>query len=139
MKPGGTEGGSGKWLIGLILFGLGIYFLFDSIRVSSGGAGMLTGMMGGGRRGGGWQNTTSMGLIFVPFILSMIALFVNAKWKIAWIGLWCSLGVIVIEMLSRIRFMMHMKSSHMMMMLAMIAAGIGLMLGGYLENRSKED
>ena len=84
MKPGGEAGGSIKWLIGFVLAAVGVYFLFNSVHVVSGHHGYISGMMRGGGLGGGMGETTSMGIIFVPFILSMIALFVNAKWKLAW-------------------------------------------------------
>ena len=39
MKPGGSEGGEGAFVLGagLVLCALGIYLFFDSVRVTSGG------------------------------------------------------------------------------------------------------
>ena len=54
MRPGGSEGGTGSFVLGggLVLFGLGLYFLLDSVRVVSGQFGVISGAMHrGGDRG----------------------------------------------------------------------------------------
>ncbi|MEZ5299680.1 MAG: hypothetical protein R3F11_03270 [Verrucomicrobiales bacterium] len=45
------------------------------------------------------------------------------KW--AWGLLWIGLAIVVIEILSRIRFHMVMKTSHALILLTMIAAASG--------------
>jgi hypothetical protein len=129
MKPGGTEGGEAPFFVGLgmVLTALGLYLLFDSVNVVSGGAGLVSRMLIGGM--GGWE-TTSRGVIFAPLILAVILLFYNAKWKFAWGLLWVGLAIIVVEILSRLQFVFSMKTSHLILILGMTAAGIGLMLRG---------
>jgi hypothetical protein len=93
-------------------------------------------MRGRGGGGGGMWETTSMGLIFVPFLIGVIALFYNAAQKWAWWLMNIGLAIIVIEVLSRIRFLMTTKLSHLLGMMVLFAAGIGLMLRSYSEQKS---
>jgi hypothetical protein len=134
MKPGGTEGGAAPFMagLGLTLTALGLYLLFDSVHVVSGGAGWISQWIMGGV---GWE-TTSRGIIFLPMFLGVIILFYNASLKIGWGLLWFGLAVIVVEILSRLQFMFSMKTSHLILILATVAAGIGLMLRGLREDSS---
>ncbi len=122
-EPGGTPGGLPKFGLGLLLCAVSLYFFFDSVHVQTRGAGWLSGMMGG--------QTTSMGIVFVPFFLGMVALFYDAKKGWAWGLMWTGLAILVIEILSRLQFMMNVKSSHLLIMLVTFAAGAGLMLRSY--------
>ncbi|MDA7931460.1 hypothetical protein N9B42_00680 [Akkermansiaceae bacterium] len=74
IKPGGSEGGERAFVagLGLILFGLGLYLFLDSVRVTSAPYGWISGRMGGGR---GMVETTSMGIVFVPFLAGITILF----------------------------------------------------------------
>jgi hypothetical protein len=117
--------------VGLLLSALGIYFFFDSVLVTTAPAGWISGMMGGRRGGGGLRETTSMGIIFVPFLISVIVLFYNARIKWAWWLLYIGIAVIAIEILSRIRFFLTMKTTHLLGMMVLFAAGIGLMIRSY--------
>ena len=80
LKPGGSEGGETLFLTGggLVLFGLGLYLLLDSVRVVSGDFGAISGSM---NRRGGMGGTTSMGIIFVPFLIGAGVLFYDAAKK----------------------------------------------------------
>jgi hypothetical protein len=136
MKPGGTEGGTGSFLMGggLVLMALGLYLFMDSVRVQSGQYGWMSGMIGRGRQG---METTSMGIIFVPFLLGVGVLFFDATKKWAWWFAGLGLVVIVIEILSRIRFVLDMKTTHLLMILVMVAAGAGMALRAFAINRNK--
>ena len=143
MSPGGTEGGGGKFALGFLLAAVALYFFFDSVLVQSGGSGWISGAMRGGHRGGaggglGLWETTSMGIIFLPFFIGIIALFYNAKMKWAWYVTWIGLAVIVIEIVSRIRFMLNMKVSHLVILVVVFAAGAGMMLQSYKEDASSK-
>ena len=132
----------GKFVLGLVLAATSLYFFFDSVHVTTRGngwiSGGLRGFRGGGGGGGGgrgmWE-TTSMGIVFLPFFIGIIALFYDARKKWAWGVTWIGLAIIVIEILSRIRFMMQIKTSHLMIMFVTFAAGAGLMLQSYREER----
>lgn len=130
LKPGGTEGGEPLFLTGggLSLCGLGLYLLLDSVRVVSGDYGAISGMM---NRRGGMGETTSMGIIFVPFLIGAAVLFYDAAKKWAWWLAASGLAIIVIEILSRIRFVLNMKTTHLLLIFVMISAGAGLLAKAY--------
>jgi len=67
------------------------------------------------------------------------ALFFDAGKKWGWLLLGIGLLIIVIEILSRVRFRMETKVSHLLLILLMIAAGAGLMIRGYLSRKSPGD
>lgn len=125
---GGTAGGVPTFMIGLGLFILATYLFFDSVIATSSG-GLFTGWLGG-HRGGLWE-TTSMGLLFVPFFLGVMFLFVDAKQKWAWWLVYGGLAILAIEILSRIRFVLQMKTTHLLGLMVLFAAGAGLMIRSY--------
>jgi len=138
MRPGGSEGGTGPFILGggLVLFAVGLYLLLDSVRVVAGDFGYFSGMM---HQRGGMGETTLMGIIFVPFLIGAGALFFDAGKKWGWLLLGIGLLIIVIEILSRVRFRMETKVSHLLLILLMIAAGAGLMIRGYLSRKFPGD
>ena len=138
LNPGGRPGGEVKFLIGLLLSVVGLWFFFDSVHVRSGYGGFFSGMMhgrGNGGGAGGMGETTSMGIVLVPLFLGIVALFFNVKQTWAWVLTWIGLAIIIIEIVSRFRPFFDMKSSHALIMLVLIAGGAGLMLRGYVEDR----
>jgi len=134
---GGTEGGAGKFLIGFGLAALALYLFFDSVRVATGDLGLFSGLA---RRhaGGGLRETTSMGLLFVPFFLGVLALFYDARLKWAWGLMWFGVAVLVIEILSRIRFFLNMKTTHLLGMIVLFAAGAALMIRSYRDEGANQ-
>jgi len=132
MKPGGTKGGDALFLLGLgiLLLGVGIYIFLDSTRVVAGnGGGMFSGMMRGRGMGGTLSNT----LIFTPFFLGIGIMFYDAKKKWAWILAGLGLLFIIVEIISRTRFQMNIKTTHMLILLVMMASGAGLILRSYFQ------
>lgn len=135
---GGTEGGVSLFVIGFLLAIGGVYFFFDSVRVTTNHAGALSGMLGGGRGHGRLIDTTSMGILFVPFFIGVFALFVNAHRKWGWYMTIIGLAILAIEILSRIRFIIDTKLTHLLGMLVMFAAGCALMFRSYQESKKTE-
>ena len=129
LKPGGTTGGGPEfmWALGLLLTGVAAYFFFDSVNANTHGGGIISGAMRGGGGHGVWH-TTSMGIIFLPLFIAVVALFVDANYKWAWGLLWLGLAIIVVEILSRLRFEFHMKTSHLILLIVVFAAGVGIMI-----------
>jgi hypothetical protein len=131
---GGTDGGIGMFIAGFALAAGSLWFFFDSVLVTSGGVGWITGQLAGSRsRSGGlgvWQ-TASMGIIFIPFLCGVVALFYDASKSWAWYLTYFGLFVLVVEILSRIQFVFSMKTSHMLLMLVSFAAGTAMMFRSY--------
>ena len=134
--PGGTEGGVGKFTIGLVLAAVAVYLFFDSVRVSTAPHGWISGMMHGGGGRGLWE-TTSMGILFVPFLIGVIAIFYDARMKWAWWLTYLGVAVLAVEIFSRIRFLMESKLTHLLGMLVLFGAGVGLMLRACREDKNE--
>ncbi|MBB3204636.1 hypothetical protein FHS27_000400 [Rhodopirellula rubra] len=132
---GGTDGGVGLFFFGLLMVIGGIYFFFDSVRVTTGHAGILSGAMGGGGGRGRMIDTTSMGILFVPFFIGVFSLFVDARRKWAWWLTYIGLAFLAVEILSRIRFIVDTKLTHLLAMFVLIAAGCALIFRSYREQR----
>lgn len=123
---GGTEGGTLLFVGGFLLSAVGLWFFLSNVHVSTGTAGFLSGLI---TRSG--FNSASTGVVFVPMFVGLLLLFYNANSKWAWLLFYSGLVLIVIEILSRIHFLMNIKTSHLIMMLGMIAAGMGMMLRSF--------
>jgi len=134
---GGTEGGLGKFAIGFCLSGLATYLFFDSVRVTTAGHGLISGLFGYGHSG--YWETTSTGIIFVPFFLGVVVLFYDARLWWGWVLTYVGIAVLAIEILSRIQFLFQMKSTHLLGMIVLFAAGVGLMLRSYRDEGPSKD
>ncbi|MGB7343280.1 MAG: hypothetical protein WBD20_03650 [Pirellulaceae bacterium] len=128
---GGTGGGVGLFFFGLLMAVGSVYLFFDSVRVMTGHGGLFSGAMGGGRGHGRMIDTTSMGILFVPFFIGVFSLFVDSRRKWAWWLTYIGIAVLAIEVLSRIRFMIDMKMTHLLGMFVLFAAGCALMFRSY--------
>jgi hypothetical protein len=125
---GGTPGGVGLFVVGLVLAVAGVWFLLDSVRVTSADFGLFSELAYGYFGAGSALGTTSMGILFVPFFAGVATLFYDARLKLGWWLAGLGLAIIVVEILSRLRFGFNMKVTHLLLMLALIAAGTGCML-----------
>lgn len=134
---GGTPGGLSEFSIGFVLAGLAVYLFLDSVTVSTGigvFAGGLNGMLGGMI-----GSTASSGLIFLPFFIGVTALFYNANQRWGWTTMYLGIAVIVVEILSQIRFLVQMKVSHLLGVIVLLAAGTGLMLRSYRDHGGTDE
>ena len=125
----------GQFLIGFGLAALAVYLFFDSVRVITEGTGMISGMLrgrGGGH--GGLGETTSMGILLIPFFLGVFALFVNSRQKWASGLTYLGIAILSVEILSRIHFYINTKLTHLLLMLVLFAAGCALMFRSYRED-----
>ena len=127
---GGTPGGTWLFFTGLVLAAAGLWFFLGNVHVMTNACGMVSGLFSRGAFGGG-QAAVSTGIVFVPIFLGLVLLFYDARWKWGWALFYVGLAVIVIEILSRIQFHMDIRTSNLLLMLGMIAAGIGMMLRSF--------
>jgi len=133
---GGTEGGTGMFGLGVVMALAAVYIFFDSIRVSTGHAGVVSGLIGGGGQGR-LIETTSMGIVFVPFFAGVFSLFVNSRQKWAWVLTYAGIAILAIEVLSRVRFVIDTKLTHFLVVIVLFAAGCAFMFRSYRETPKK--
>lgn len=140
LQPGGSEGGEGKFLLGLLFLVAGLWLFFDSVRFTTAHHGWISGALGGGRggRGGGLMETTSMGLVLVPLFIGVVALFFDARRTWAWVLSAVGIAILVVEIASRFRPRFEVKASHAILLLVLVGGGLGFMLRAYVENRRAE-
>ncbi|MEM9283764.1 MAG: hypothetical protein AAGA96_18235 [Verrucomicrobiota bacterium] len=136
LEPGGRPGGDMKVLIGVIMLIAGVWLFFDSVRFTTGYGGLVSGAISGGRHGR-LIETTSMGIVLVPLFAGVVALFFNARKTWAWVLTAVGLIILGVEVVSRFRPVMAIKGTHLFLLIVLIAGGLGLMLRGYVEDRSK--
>ena len=98
-------------MIGAALLIAGTWLFFDSVRFATDGAGVVSGALGGGRGAGRGMQTTSMGIILVPLFIGIIALFFDYRKKWAWVVTVIGLVIIGVEVVSRFRPFMQIKST----------------------------
>ncbi len=98
---------------------------------------MISGLFGYGQ--GGYWETTSTGIIFVPFFLGVVVLFYDARLWWGWSLTYLGIAIVAIEILSRIQFLFQMKTTHLLGMIVLFAAGLGLMLRSYRDDGPGKD
>jgi len=119
---GGSQGGSGRFFIGLIMMIAGGYIFFNSISVThqfrSGYA--LYSFQG--------MNITT-GMTLFPLIFGIGIIFYNAKNPIVWILTIASLVMIVFGVISSLQFhMRRMSVFELISILVLMVGGVGLFL-----------
>ena len=127
---GGTPGGTWLFFTGLVLAAAGIWFFLSNVHVTTMPIGMVSGLFNRGFFGDGMP-AMSTGVVFAPIFAGLVLLFYDARWKWGWALFYVGLALIVIEILSRIQFLMNMRTSNLLLMMGMVAAGIGMMLRSF--------
>ncbi len=132
---GGTEGGAGMFGLGVVMAVAAVYIFFDSIRVSTGHAGVITGCWARAKVDSSkqrrWESSSSR------FFAGVFSLFVDARRKWAWILTYAGIALLAIEVLSRVRFMIDTKLTHFLVMLVLFAAGCAFMFRSYRDKSRK--
>lgn len=105
------------FVAGSALAAAATYFFVDSVRVTSFGGGWMSRAVGG--------NT---GIVFLPLVVGVIGLFVDARKIWGWVVFVAGLFIVIAEVLSRLDFFFNLKLSHFLIMLISFGAGIGLIL-----------
>ncbi len=127
---GGTPGGVGEFFIGLAVAAVGFYLLFSHVQVHSSYWNFL-GLGGTGR---------SFGITLIPLLFGIGILFVNGRSVLGWFlsvgGLLFILAGILVNLDIYFQGTTLMNT---LIMLAMIAAGLGLAVKGLRPHRSKSE
>jgi len=119
---GGTSGGSGRFLIGLIMLCGGLYLLFNSINVHSnyGFSARLYSL-------GGYRVTS--GMVMIPFMFGVGMVFYNARNYLGWLLAGGSLVALVFGVISSIQFTFQsMSAFDLIVILVLSVGGLGLFL-----------
>ena len=124
---GGTEGGIGRFFIGLAMFIVGGYLFLNAIWVGSGfGFGSALMSFGG-------FNVTS-GMVLVPFVFGVAMMFYNSKNPIAWLLTCGSLAALTFGIITSLRFHIRpMSAFEILTILVLLFGGLGLFLSSLRE------
>lgn len=122
---GGTDGGIGQFLIGLVMMVGGFYLLLNSIHVSSSfGFGARLFSFGAGNA---WGVTT--GMILIPFIFGVGIIFYNAKNWLGWLLAGGALVALIFGVIASLRFgFSGMSAFDLLVILVLSMGGLGLFL-----------
>jgi hypothetical protein len=123
---GGTPGGVGEFLVGLVMFAVGIYVLFDRITVQTG----FWNLFGG-------RNT--FGLTMIPVLLGIGLLFFNGRSIVGWLMTGGGLLFIVVGVIVNLDFYFQRTTLWgALIIFGLPMAGLGLMARGLRPHRSKQ-
>lgn len=120
---GGTSGGSGQFLLGLVMMCSGFYLLLSSVIVSStfGLGSRLFGIGGFGVTGG---------IILVPLVIGIGMIFYNARSYLGWLIAIASFFTMVFGVISSVSLDLRtMSAFYLITVLVLAFGGLGLFLG----------
>ena len=122
---GGTDGGIGQFLIGIIMMIAGFYLLLNSIYVSSSFG--LTARLFSFGAGNAWGVTT--GMVMIPFIFGVGIIFYNAKNWLGWLLAGGALVALIFGVIASLRFgFSGMSAFDLIVILVLSMGGLGLFL-----------
>lgn len=117
---GGTQGGIGRFFLGLVMTLVGGYLLLSSIIVTNHfqfGFGLF--------RLGGFGVTS--GLILIPFMFGIGMIFFNCKSVAGWLLAAGSVLLLIVGVIASIEFRLRsMTAFELMLILILLVGGIGL-------------
>ncbi len=129
---GGTSGGVGKFILGLIMMCGGFYLLLNGIVVSSsfGFGSRLFGIGGMGLTGG---------MILIPLLIGIGMVFYNARSYLGWLIAIASFGALVFGVISSVSLNLRtMTAFELIVILTLAFGGLGLFLNSLRPSRSPQ-
>lgn len=127
---GGTEGGMGKFFLGLLMFIAGSYLFLNAVQVTNHfhlGYGLFS--LGGIR--------VTSGFVLIPFLIGIGMIFFNASNYLGWLLAIASLIMLFVGIITSID--MHLRSMsafELLTILVLMIGGLGLFLSS-LRSSSK--
>jgi hypothetical protein len=123
---GGTPGGIGQFFFGVLLAGIGTYLVLNQVQVTSSWGHL-------------WGYNT-FGLSIVPMLIGVGMLFYNGKSVVGWVLTVLGLGIILAGILMNMDIYFRPTSLYnTIFMLAMMAAGFGLIARSLRSSRKERD
>jgi hypothetical protein len=128
---GGTDGGAGRFFLGLIMMIAGGYLFFNNIHINAGfNSGYAFWYVGG-------FGITS-GMVLIPFILGIGIIFYNGKNPIGWLLALASLTMLGFGVISQMHFQFaNMSAFSLITILVLLIGGIGLFLSSLRTSNSR--
>lgn len=129
---GGTDGGTGSFLLGFVMICAGGYLLLNGIIVRPQfGMGMVAFRLGG--------LPVTSGMILVPFIFGVGMIFYNSRNYIGWGLAAASLIGLVFGVIANInQQLVRMSAFDLLVILILLVGGIGLFLRSLKEKNSAQ-
>lgn len=119
---GGTDGGIGKFILGIIMFVTGGYLLLNSIYVQNDFSWSYAIYRVG-------PVPLTSGFIMLPFMLGIGMVFYNYKNIIGWILAVGSVGLLIIGVITSVHFTLRqMTAWELLLILVLFIGGLGLFL-----------
>ena len=110
---GGTPGGIGQFVMGLLMTGVGAYLILNQVQVTT--------------SWGHFWGFNSFGLSMVPLLVGIGYLFYNGKSVIGWILTLLGFGIILAGILMNMDIYFRTTSLYnTLLILALLAGGLGL-------------
>jgi uncharacterized protein len=122
---GGTQGGTTRFVLGIVLFVAGIYLLLKNIYVQNNfGFGNAMYALGG--------FSITSGMLLIPFIIGVAMLFFNYKNIVGWVLAVGAVGLIIVGVITSIHFTLAgISAFDILIILVMVAGGLGLFLSSF--------
>lgn len=134
---GGTSGGIGSFIIGIVMMCGGFYMLLNSIQVTS-HFGLGHRLYSFGALGGYNVGITS-GMVMIPFMFGVGMLFYSGKNIIGWVLAIGSIVAMVFGVISSVQFRFRsMSAFDLIVILVLSVGGLGLFLRSLKSLDSKE-
>jgi hypothetical protein len=119
---GGTEGGTGRFFMGLLMMVVGGYLFLHNIQVSL-GFGL------GYQYFSAWGIGITSGVVIFPFLFGVGMIFYNASNILGWLLTVASLAMLGFGVIAQTRFHLHsMSAFELLTILFLLVGGIGLFL-----------
>jgi hypothetical protein len=112
--PGGTSGGTGSFLLGLVLSAIGAYLIMNQAMVSSGYW--------------SWFGAQTFGLTLVPLLVGLALLFFDGRSALGWVLAVAGLFIIIAGILVNLQVYFRATTVYnAVIMFGFFAVGLGLM------------
>ncbi|PCJ21693.1 MAG: hypothetical protein COB04_03015 [Gammaproteobacteria bacterium] len=123
---GGTSGGIGNFVLGLLMMCGGFYLLLNSITVTS-NFGMGARLYGFAAYGGNYSVTS--GMVMIPFMFGVGIIFYNSKNILGWVLALGAISALIMGVIASIRFSFRsMSGFDLITILTLAIGGLGLFL-----------
>ena len=127
---GGTEGGVGRFVLGLVMMVAGGYLFLQSINVT-------LGMGFGYQFFNFWGFAITNGMVLVPFLFGIGMIFYNGRSLVGWALAAASLVMLAFGVIAQTHFQFrNMTAFDLITILVLLVGGIGLFLSSLRGDKS---